>query len=884
MSEIPKNYDFKNSELKWQKFWNDSRLYESHPDNDKPKFSVVIPPPNVTGILHFGHILNNTIQDIYCRWKRMHGFEVCWVPGMDHAGIATQMVVENELAKSNMTKHDLGREKFIEMVWQWKEKNGGTIKQQLIKLGASVDWSKERFTLDEGLSANVRKVFVDLFKKGLIYRGNRIVNWDPVSKTAVSDDEIYYEEQTDKLYYIKYKLVDSDDYLTIATTRPETLFGDTAVAVNPKDKRYIKYKNKKVILPFLNKIIPVIEDDYVEVDFGTGALKITPAHDINDFELGQRHNLEAICVLTKDSKLNENTGEFAGLDITEARKKILKRLKEHDLLVKVEDFNHNIAFSDRTKAVIEPYLSEQWFVDMKKLAGPAIEVVKNGSIKFFPDRYSKVYFHWMNNIRDWCISRQLWWGHQIPIWYHKSTGEIYCEADDPADIENWKQDEDVLDTWFSSWLWPLSVFGWENSEKDKTNVNLNYYYPTDFLSTAPEIIFLWVARMIMAGMEYMKQIPFKEVYFHSTVRDGQGVKMSKTLGNYSDAIELMDKYGTDALRFTIVYLAPLGNDVLFDEEKTQIGRNFVTKLWNAGRFIIMTKEKIENSHIEGNKKYETDLTDKWIESRFNSALLIAEKYLNEYRLNDYVKVIYNFVWSDFCDWYIELMKIKINDCNSEDALKIIGTSINYYENILKILNPVIPYVTEELWHILDENRNLKSISLEQIVICDESKINLDFEGKFEKLKEFVTGIRNLRSEQGIPPSNKCNVLSYSPDNEEVMILKEFEDFIKKLCNLEHFEIIDNKRIMDAQDKEFAVKVINKSELFLSLDGILDKEKQMEIVNKEIKNLEKYIESLDKKLSNQTFLDKASPDIVNSEKQKYNDSKEKLSKLLNQVKN
>ncbi len=879
MSEIPKNYDFTNSELKWQKIWNETKIYESHPVKDKPKFSVVIPPPNVTGILHFGHILNNTIQDIYCRWKRMHGYEVCWVPGMDHAGIATQMVVENELSKNNLTKHDLGREKFIEMVWEWKEKNGGTIKKQLIKLGASVDWSKERFTMDEGLSANVRKVFVDLYKKGLIYRGNRIVNWDPVSKTAVSDDEIYYEERTDKLYFIKYRLEDSDDFLTVATTRPETLFGDTAIAVNPKDKRYNQYKNKKVILPFLNKIIPLIEDDYVEIEFGTGVLKITPAHDINDFEVGQRHNLETVTVLTKDSKLNENTGEFAGLEISEARTKILERLKELNLLVKVEDFTHNIAFSDRTKAVIEPYLSEQWFVNMKKLAQPAIEVVKNGSVKFYPERYSKVYFHWMNNIRDWCISRQLWWGHQIPIWYHKTTGEIYCEVNEPADIENWNQDEDVLDTWFSSWLWPLSVFGWENSEKDMNNEYLNYYYPTDFLSTAPEIIFLWVARMIMAGMEYMKQIPFKEVYFHSTVRDGEGVKMSKTLGNYSDAIELMDKYGTDALRFTIVYLAPLGNDVLFDEDKTQIGRNFVTKLWNAGRFILMTQEKTENSHIPGNKKYEKDLTDEWIESRFNSALLNAEKYLSEYRLNDYVKVIYNFVWSDFCDWYIELMKIKISDLNSADALKIIETSIQYYENILKILNPVIPYVTEELWHILDENRDNKSISLESIISSDVSKINPEVEAKFEKLKEYVTGIRNLRSEQGIPPSKKCRIISYSLYDEEINLLKEFEEYIKKLCNLEHFNPINDKSKIKTDENEFAVKVINKSELFLSLDSVLDKEKQIEKVHKEIKNLEKYIDNLERKLSNETFIEKASPDVIKSEKQKYNDSKEKLGKLL-----
>ena len=873
MNEFPKIYDFTNSELKWQKFWDENKLYESHPDKDKPKFSVVIPPPNVTGILHFGHILNNTIQDIYCRWKRMHGFEVCWVPGMDHAGIATQVVVEKELAKVGKTKYDLGREKFIELVWKWKEKNGGTISRQLRKLGASVDWSKERFTFDEGLSLNVKKVFVDLYKKGLIYKGNRIVNWDPGSQTAVSDDEIYYEEKQDKLYYIKYKLEDTDEFITVATTRPETMFGDTAVAVNPEDARYNSFKNKKVILPFLNKKIPVIEDDYVDIEFGTGALKITPAHDLNDFEVGKRHNLEAVTVLSKDSKLNELTGEFNGLDIFVARKKIVKRLEEMDLLVKIEEISHNVAFSDRTKAVIEPYLSEQWFVNMKSLSEPAIEVVKNRSVKFYPERYTKVYYHWMDNIRDWCISRQLWWGHQIPIWYNKNSNEIYCEIDPPEDLENWKQDEDVLDTWFSSWLWPLSVFGWENSENDKANENLNYYYPTDLLSTAPEIIFLWVARMIMAGMEYMNKIPFSEVYFHSTVRDGKGIKMSKTLGNFSDAIELMDKYGTDSVRFTIVYLAPMGNDVLFDEEKTQIGRNFITKLWNAGRFIMMTKEKILDSKTEQNKVYKKDLIDKWIESRYNSALADAERYLNEYRLNDYTKVLYSFVWSDYCDWYIELIKIKINKF-PEDTVRIIDDAVNYYENVLKLLHPVIPYVTEELWHILNEDRKDKSISFEIIKEKDENSINRSFEEDFEQVKEIVTGIRNLRAGNQIPPSKKCDVQIKVTDTDSENIIKEFTDYIKPLCNLEKLDL--TKEIN--AEVEFASTLINKFEIFLSLEGNLDKEKQSEKIMKEVENLNNYLNSLNKKLSNENFLNKASDSVINSEKKKQSEAIEKLEKL------
>lgn len=874
MTEIPKIYDFKTSEINWQKFWDEKKIYESHPVPGKKKFSVVIPPPNVTGILHFGHMLNNTIQDIYCRWKRMQGYEVCWVPGMDHAGIATQVMVEKDLAKSGKTKHDLGRDKFIELVWDWKEKNGGVILKQLRKLGASVDWSRERFTLDEGLSDNVRKVFVDLYKKGLIYRGYRIVNWDPVSQTAVSDDEIFYEERNDKLYFIKYKLEDSEEFVTVATTRPETMFGDTAVAVNPQDDRYKAYNNKKVMLPLVNKLIPLIQDDYVDKEFGTGALKVTPAHDVNDFEIGKRHDLESVIVLSKDSKLNELTGEFNGLDIAEARKKIVEKLIELDLLVRTEDYVHNVSLSDRTKAVIEPYLSDQWFVSMKKLAIPALEVVKTGKIKFYPERYTKVYYHWMENIRDWCISRQLWWGHQIPIWYHKETNEIYCETKPPADIENWTQDEDVLDTWFSSWLWPLSVFGWENNENDKSNEDLKYYYPTDFLSTAPEIIFLWVARMIMAGMEYMKDIPFSEVYFHSTLRDGKGVKMSKTLGNFSDAIELMDKYGTDSLRFTIVYLAPLGNDVLFDEEKTQIGRNFITKLWNAGRFLLMMKDKLSTAEIEQKNNYENDLIDKWIESRYNSTLKNADRFLKEYRIDEYTKTLYSFVWSDYCDWYIELMKIKVNEY-PEHAERIIADAIDYYENILKMLHPVIPYVTEELWHLLKEGRGDQSISLELIPETNEIKIDSDYEDKFEKVKEISSSIRNLKTVNNIPSSFKSEV-SIVSHGDSLNLITEFKRYIVKLCNL---EILDSADKVSEEDKTYAKTVAGNYEIFLAIDKMENTEQQTEKIKKDIENLRSYLNGLDKKLSNENFLSKASPDVISKETQKQKETNEKLEKLI-----
>lgn len=872
MTDFPKTYDFNERELKWRKFWDEKKIYESKPVPGKKKFSVVIPPPNVTGILHFGHILNNTIQDIYCRWKRMQGYEVCWVPGMDHAGIATQVVVEKDLAKSGKTKYDVGREKFIELCWKWKENNGGVIQQQLKKLGASVDWSKERFTLDEGLSLVVRRVFVDLFRKGLIYRGKRIVNWDPVSQTAVSDDEIFYQEQSDKLYYIKYFLADKSDYLPVATTRPETLFGDTAVAVNPNDKRYNHFKNKEVILPFLNKLIPVITDSCVDIEFGTGALKITPAHDLNDFEVGERHNLDAPIVLTKNSKLNENTGEFEGMDILEARQRILEKLKEQDLLIKVEDYVHNVAVSDRTKAVIEPYLSEQWFVKMKDLSYPAIDVVKNGSIRFFPEKYKKVYFHWMDNIRDWCISRQLWWGHQIPIWYNKKNGEMYCDVYPPKDPENWVQDEDVLDTWFSSWLWPLSVFGWMDAENEDKNEMLDYYYPTDLLSTGPEIIFLWVARMIMAGMEYKKEIPFRDVYFHSTIRDISGVKMSKTLGNYSDAIELMEKYGTDALRFTMVYLAPLGNDLLFNEEKTQIGRNFVTKLWNAGRFLFLSKNNQPVSNLNTTNE-KSDLTDQWIVSRYHSTLMQMNRYLEEYRLNDYTKCLHSFVWDDFCDWYIEILKVKISN-DQKNAYNILSRAVILYENILQLLHPVIPFVTEEIWHLMDESRNEVSLSLQRLSSVSKSEIDENVETKFETIKEVITGIRNLRINNGIQPAKKCNVYIKSEDEEYKTLIIENEEFIKRLCNLNTL----NVKSTPEKDTQFSSTVINRYEIFLSLEGVLDLEKQSEMIKKEIDNLKNYLNTLNKKLSNENFLNKASKEIVEKEKQKKEEATEKLEKL------
>jgi len=875
MTEIPKNFDIKPVEEKWIKFWEDNKFYNAKVRPDRKKYSIVIPPPNVTGILHIGHILNNTIQDLYARWKRMQGYEVCWVPGMDHAGISTQMMVERDLEAKGIKRQDIGREKFIELVWEWKEKHGGHILKQLKTLGASLDWSKERFTMDEGLSNAVKEVFVDLYNKGLIYRGERIINWDPKSQTAVSDDEVFYKEKSDKLYYIKYFLKDSNKYVTIATTRPETMFGDTAVAVNPADDRFRDFIGKTVILPLVNKEIPVIADDYVDIEFGTGALKITPAHDINDFEVGKRHNLESVNVINKDSTLNKYALEFEGQDIFKARKLIAEKLETLGHIEKIEDLVHNVAYSEKSKAMIEPRLSEQWFVAMKKLAEPAIKVVEEGKIKFHPELWTKTYFHWMRNVKDWCISRQLWWGHQIPVWYHNDTGEIYCDTVPPSDPENWTQDPDVLDTWFSSWLWPFSVFGWENSEKDANNKELHYFYPTDLLVTGADIIYLWVARMIMSGLEYMKDIPFKDVYFNSILRDGQGRKMSKTLGNSPDPLDVMDKYGTDALRFTLVYLAPLGNDVLYEEKKTEIGRNFITKLWNAGRFLMMNYNRINSSDEFGNEEAQDDIVEKWIDSRFNSTLKDIEQNLDSYRLNDYTKAMYNFVWSDFCDWYIELLKIKLEE-DKQSAKLTIAKAMERYEKILKILHPVIPFVTEELWHLLKEERESKTISTQQFPEVSYEKIEPLIEDEFEQIKNVITSIRNLRSENNIVFTVKCNVVVNTTE-ENLHLLDDYNNWIQNLCN------VDLRYSTNTSEPDNSISnVISGFEVYLLLEGIVDVEKQKAKFLKEIENLEKYLKGIDSKLSNEKFIENAPPELIAGEKDKKKDTEEKLEKLRAKV--
>lgn len=866
MKELQKTYNPAEVELKLIDYWENNGFFKPSEDSEKPRYSIVIPPPNVTGNLTIGHMLNNTVQDVYVRWKRMTGYNVLWLPGTDHAGIATQTVVEKKLREEKISRYDLGRQKFVDKVWEWKEIYHANIKKQLVRMGASVDWSRERFTMDEGLSKAVRLVFVELYKKGLIYKGKRIINWDPDQQTALSDEEVIYKEKKDKLYYIKYPVVNGEGkYVVIATTRPETMLGDTAVAVNPNDERYKDIAGKKLLLPIVEKAIPVIADEYVEMDFGTGALKVTPAHDPNDFELGIKYNLETVQVIDHSGKMNEHAGRFSGLDRFAARKKIVEKLEELGLIEKIDDYVHNVGFSERGGAQVEPYLSDQWFVKMKPLAEPALNAVLSGEIKFHPERWTKTYEHWMINIRDWCISRQLWWGHQIPVWYNRKNNDIYCEVEPPADIENWEQDPDVLDTWFSSWLWPFSTMGWP----DKTD-DLEKYFPTDFLSTAADIIFFWVARMIMASMEFTGKIPFKDVYYHNIIRDDKGRKLSKSLGNSPDVIEVMNEYGTDALRFTLVYLAPQGTDIFFAKEKCEIGRNFANKIWNAARFLLMKKEK-----SAGTADYERDIFDNWIISRFNSTINEYNRALSEYKINEASKALYDFLWGDFCDWYIEILKIKANH-NPASAGKIFDDAIKLFEGTIKLLHPVMPFITEELWQGLSERRQNDSISVSQMPEVDNSLILPETEQEIRLVQELITSVRNLRAEVNIPPSVKCDLRVVTTQDEKTFI-ESIGGYVRTLGKIENLEITTDS---DAPSFKTVTSVVGPHQVYLKIEGLVDIEQEKSRLAKEIERAEGFLNLVNKKLNNENFISKASPDVVNNEKKKQSDALQKLEKLRN----
>ncbi|MDI6821936.1 MAG: valine--tRNA ligase [Actinomycetota bacterium] len=885
--EISPAYNPKDVEDKWYSHWFSKGYFHAPIDRSREPFTIVIPPPNITGSLHMGHALNNILQDIIVRKKRMEGCVTLWLPGTDHAGIATQNVVEQELAREGLTRRDLGREKFLEKVWEWKEKYGSTIINQLKRLGCSCDWDRERFTMDEGYSRAVKTVFVGLFKEGLIYRGNYIINWCPRCYTALSDLEVDHEEREGSLWYIKYPFEDSQEYLTIATTRPETLLGDTAVAVHPNDERYQKYVGKTLILPFLRRKISIIADEYVDPEFGTGAVKVTPAHDPNDFEIGQRHKLPQVVVLTPDAKINENGGPYNGMDRYECREAILKDLEREGLLEKVEPHLHAVGHCYRCETVVEPYLSEQWFIKMKPLAESAIKAVKEGKVKFTPKRWEKVYFDWMYNIKDWCISRQIWWGHQIPVWYCDRCGEIIVEMEEPTSCTkcgnlSLRQDTDVLDTWFSSALWPFAVFGWPEKTED-----LSYFYPTSLLSTGFDIIYFWVARMIIMGLHFMHDVPFREVYIHALIRDALGRKMSKSLGNVIDPIDMIGKYGTDALRFTLAALATPGRDIFLSEEKIEGNRNFVNKIWNASRFVLMNLEGYSPEEAQS-QELEYTLADRWILSRYTRTVSLVEENMNSYNFSEACRILYDFFWGEFCDWYIELTKPRLYPTSDEqratsglERLTAQHVLLWVLGGTLRLLHPFMPFVTEEIWQRLPALPTRKSIVIAPWPKSDPSLIDATPEREMGILKDVTVAIRSIRSTFRLHPRGKIHVFLKPPSQDVLEILQANSNYISQLAGVS--ELTMDREI--SRPEHSAAAVEHGIEIFIPLAGLIDIEKERSRLGKKLMDVKKELQGVERKLSRKKFLEKASPEVVEKEKRKFAalvDKKKKLELQLKQI--
>ena len=858
---LASKYDPVQIEDKWYKIWQEKGFFNSKPNPKKEPFTIVIPPPNVTGVLHMGHMLNNTIQDILTRRARMQGKEACWIPGTDHASIATEAKVVAMLKEKGIDKESLSREEFLKYAWEWKDKYGGIILEQLKKLGASCDWKRTKFTMDEDLSKSVISVFIDLYEKGHIYRGIRMVNWDPEGKTALADDEVIYREVDSQLYYIKYKIKETSDSLIIATTRPETLLGDTAVCIHPNDNRFKKYKGKKAIVPLVNREVPIIEDEYVDMEFGTGCLKVTPSHDENDYKLGQKHNLESIDIFDDEGKINNNGILYTGKDRFKVRKQIIKDLDKIGQLEKVENYKNKVGFSERTDAVVEPKISTQWFLKMKEIKKPALQNVLNDNIQFHPKKLKNMYKSWMENINDWCISRQLWWGHQIPAYYLPNGKFVVAEnikealkkakkIDTSITINDLKQDEDILDTWFSSWLWPISVFDGINNPD---NEEIKYYYPTSDLVTAPEIIFFWVARMIISGYEYRKEMPFKNVYFTGIVRDEKRRKMSKSLGNSPDPIELMKKYGADGVRSGMLFSAPAGNDLLFNEKLCEQGRNFSNKLWNAFRLIKGFKV--------GNKNDNNRIVVEWINSKFNEKISEVNDHFSKYRISDALLTLYKFVWEDFCNWYLEIIKNEeINENTYIETIKIL-------EKILKALHPFMPFITEELWHLIENKREDYVINATYPKSDSyDNKIN----DNFDKTFDIVTSIRKVKSDNGIKQKEK---VSLSVINKSGFDYNNFKSLIYKLSKTENLKEIDKTKIdcpsfLSGPDTIFLE--INKSES--------SKEETL----KQIKYLEGFLIAVNKKLSNKSFVDNAPKEVIEIEIKKKEDANIKLENLKKSI--
>jgi len=899
---LPKAYTPTESENHWYAQWEAVQDFSSHPAPSRQPYSVLMPPPNVTGILHFGHVLNNTLQDIYTRWNRLQGCEACWFPGLDHAGIATQTKVEQELRKEGKTRYDLGRDEFVQRVWSWKEKYGDIIFKQMRTIGVSPDWDRTLFTMDESASEAVRDVFISMFDEGLIYRGKRIINWSPVAQSALSDEEVLMREVKEHLYTLRYLLEDGSGALLVATVRPETIFADVAVAVNPLDERYKHLIGKNVVVPIGGQVVPIIADDYADPTFGTGCVKVTPAHDPNDFEIGIRHGLAMPSCINADATLNELAGEFAGLDRFVGRRKVVAALELKELMELVEDYTHNVGFSERGGEVVEPYLSDQWFVNMKPLAAPALKVVLNGEITFFPDHWVRVYEHWMTNIRDWCISRQLWWGHRIPVYYtedgrftaarSESEARTKLGVDDGVALQ---QDPDVLDTWFSSWLWPMTTMGWRGPLSDDAKSNkasnalMEFYLPTNLLVTAPEIIFFWVARMIMATLKFKQTIPFKTVYFTSIIRDIKGRKLSKSLGNSPDPINIIHKYGADAVRFTMIYLSPLGQDVRMEvDEKTQdiatmeIGRNFANKIWNAARFLQMKRADIVvDASVDAMAvldEAELSTADRWIRSRYNTTLGTVAQALDNYKITDYGKLLYDFVWRDFCDWYVEVVKVQY--ANNEDPAyrtRLMNYAFLIFEGTLKMLHPVMPFLTEELWHGIYGKADTETIDRSAPPVAQQLHIDATTESTFDLLQNIVESVRRQRNEMLIPPSERLP-LHISSQPELVSFFEEQRNIITTLCRVQELMIGTGL----AKPSGSVADVVRGVEMFLLMEGKIDFAKERSRLEKELTRLRSQVVGIEKKLGNEGFVRGAKPEVIESERQKLVDYRATITKIENNL--
>lgn len=883
--EIPAQYDPSNVEDKWYDYWMKHNYFHSEVDHSKEPFTIVIPPPNVTGVLHMGHMLNNTIQDVLTRRARMQGYNACWVPGTDHASIATEAKVVRKLREEGIKKRDLTRDEFLEHAWEWTHKHGGIILEQLKKLGASCDWDRTSFTMDEKYSESVIDTFIDLFNKGKIYRGARMINWDPAALTALSDEEVIHKEVSSKLYHVRYQIVGSDDFVTIATTRPETILGDTAVCIHPDDERYTHLHGKKVIVPLVNREVPIILDDYVDMEFGTGCLKVTPAHDVNDYELGNKHHLETINMMNADGTISEEGQLYVGMDRFEVRKQIAKDLEEAGNLVKVEDYQNKVGFSERTDVVIEPRLSLQWWVSMKELAQPALENVMNDNIQFHPAKFKNTYRHWMENVKDWCISRQLWWGHRIPAYYYGEGDDDFVVAktlkqaielaktksgNSSLTAADLKQDEDVLDTWFSSWLWPISVF-----DGFYTKEEVDYYYPTNDLVTAPEIMFFWVARMIIAGYEYRGELPFRNVYYTGIVRDKLGRKMSKSLGNSPDPLELIAEYGADGVRMGMLFSTPAGNDLPFDPSICEQGKKFSNKIWNAFRFLTMNME--EGVEYHPTTEIDSDnLVDRWMMARIHQTIKGVDEDFRNYKLNDALKKVYSLIWDDFCDWYIELAKP--DTYGDKFDVQKMNVALGMFEQLMKLLHPFMPFISEEIWQYIQDRK-----PEDALVISDWP----EYEGihdwmdiaHFERFKNIISSIRNIRAEMGVSPKEELEVLIKTTSEETADQLSDNQWILTKLQSTKSLQISTSIEKPGACSSA----IVDGNEIYVPLAGLIDVEKERERIQKEIDRIEGFLRGVNGKLNNENFVNNAPEAVVENERNKKRDGEANLAKLKEQLK-